>query len=53
VLLEVSGLTRSTFFYQAPDPHAALKSAVTEIFKKNHGRYGLDMAVWFRTGVTA
>jgi putative transposase len=45
VLLEVSGLARSTFFYhqarlQAPDPHAALKSAVTEIFKKNHGRYG-------------
>ena len=45
VLLQVAGLARSTFFYhqarlQAPDPKEALKAAVTEIFKKNHGRYG-------------
>jgi putative transposase len=45
VLLQVAGLARSTFFYhqarlQAPDPQAALKAAVTEIFTKNHGRYG-------------
>jgi putative transposase len=45
VLLRVAGLARSTFFYhqarlQAPDPQAALKAAVTEIFNKNHGRYG-------------
>jgi putative transposase len=38
-------LARSTFFYhqarfQAPDPQEALKAAVTEIFEKNHGRYG-------------
>jgi putative transposase len=45
VLLQVSGLARSTFFYhqsrlQAPDPQEALKTAVTEIFTTNHGRYG-------------
>ncbi|WLQ06102.1 IS3 family transposase [Arthrobacter oryzae] len=45
VLLHVSGLARSTFFYhqsrlQAPDPQEALKTAVTEIFTTNHGRYG-------------
>lgn len=45
VLLQVAGLARSTFFYhqarlQAPDPQEALKTAVTEIFEKNHGRYG-------------
>ncbi|WP_425864114.1 IS3 family transposase [Arthrobacter sp. TWP1-1] len=45
VLLQVAGLPRSTFFYhqarlQAPDPRDALKVAVTEIFKRNHGRYG-------------
>jgi putative transposase len=45
VLLQAAGLARSTFFYhqarlQAPDPQAALKAAVTEIFEKNHGRYG-------------
>jgi putative transposase len=38
-------LARSTFFYhqarlQAPDPQEALKTTVTKIFKKNHGRYG-------------
>lgn len=45
VLLQVSGLARSTFFYhqsrlQTPDPQKALKTAVTEIFTTNHGRYG-------------
>jgi putative transposase len=45
VLLQVAGLARSTFFYhqarlQAPDPQEALKVAVTEIFRKNQGRYG-------------
>lgn len=45
MLLDIAGIARSTFFYhqarlQAPDPQEALKSAVTEIFKKNHGRYG-------------
>jgi transposase InsO family protein len=45
VLLDVAGLARSTFFYHqarflGPDPQAALKTAVTEIFEKNHGRYG-------------
>ncbi len=38
-------MARSTFFYhqarlKAPDPRASLKSAVTDIFKNNHGRYG-------------
>jgi putative transposase len=45
VLLQVTGLARSTFFYQqarlrGPDPQQALKTAVTEIFEKNHSRYG-------------
>jgi putative transposase len=45
VLLQVAGLARSTFFYhqarlQAHDPQEAIKAAVTEIFEKNHGRYG-------------
>jgi len=45
VLLDVAGLARSTFFYhqarlQAPDPQEVIKAAVTEIFEKNHGRYG-------------
>ena len=45
VLLQVARLARSTFFYhqarlQAPDPQEAIKTAVTEIFAKNRGRYG-------------
>lgn len=45
VLLQVSGLARSTFFYhqtrlQAPDPQETLKTAITDIFTTNHGRYG-------------
>jgi putative transposase len=45
VLLEVAGLARSTFFYHQarltrPDPHAELKTAVTEAFEQARGRYG-------------
>lgn len=45
VLLGVAGLARSTFFYHqsklnGTDPRVSLKAAITEIFKKNHGRYG-------------
>ncbi|MFJ6001136.1 IS3 family transposase [Arthrobacter sp. NPDC092385] len=45
VLLEVTGLARSTFFYhqarlQSPDPRQELKTAIAEIFTANHGRYG-------------
>lgn len=44
-LLQVAGLARSTFFYHQarlddPDPHAALKAAITEIFHTNRKRYG-------------
>jgi putative transposase len=45
VLLRAAGLARSTFFYhqarlQCADPKEALKTAITEIFTTNHGRYG-------------
>ncbi|MBG6226441.1 putative transposase [Arthrobacter sp. CAN_A2] len=45
VLLKVSGLARSTFFYHqarllAPDPRQALKEAIAQIFEANQGRYG-------------
>lgn len=45
VLLAVAGLARSTFFYHQarldrPDPHAALKTAITEAFEAARGRYG-------------
>jgi putative transposase len=45
VLLAVAGLARSTFFYHQarltrPDPHAELKTAITEAFEAAHGRYG-------------
>ncbi|MHA7274895.1 IS3 family transposase [Arthrobacter sp. TMT4-20] len=45
MLLDVAGLARSTFFYhqarlQAPDPQEQLKAEITDIFKKNYGRYG-------------
>lgn len=45
VLLQVAGLARSTFFYhqarlQSADPREALKTAITEIFTTNNGRYG-------------
>ena len=43
--MDVAGLARSTFFYhqarlQEPDPQELLKAEVTDIFEKNHGRYG-------------
>ena len=45
VLLEAAGVARSTFFYHQarltrPDPHADLKTAVTEVFEAARGRYG-------------
>lgn len=45
VLLRVAGLARSTFFYHqaritSEDPREALKSAITDVFTTNHGRYG-------------
>lgn len=45
MLLEVSGLARSTFFYHQArlsnrDPRAELKAEITEVFNGNHGRYG-------------
>lgn len=45
VLLRVAGLPRSTFFYHQsrldePDRHAALKTAITDIFEQVKGRYG-------------
>lgn len=45
VLLAVAGLARSTFFYHQarltrPDPHAELKTAITEAFEAARGRYG-------------
>ncbi len=45
VLLQVAGLARATFFYHQarlarPDPRAGLKAAITEVFTRNHARYG-------------
>ena len=45
VLLQVAGLARSTFFYHqarlgSEDPKEALKTAITDVFTANHGRYG-------------
>src|SRR5690349_7246094 len=42
VLLAAAGLARSTFFYHhaRPDPQAALKAAITEVFEQTKGRYG-------------
>jgi putative transposase len=45
VLLDVVALARSMFFYHqsrllGPDPRASVKAAISEIFKKNHARYG-------------
>lgn len=44
-LLAAARLARSTFFYHqtrldAPDPYAALKTAITEVFTANKARYG-------------
>lgn len=45
LLLEIAGLARSTFFYHQarvarPDPQAALKTAIREVFEQVQGRYG-------------
>ncbi|GLY55390.1 IS3 family transposase [Lentzea sp. NBRC 102530] len=45
MLLRAAGLARSTFFYHQarltrPDPHAELKTAITEAFEAARGRYG-------------
>ena len=45
MLLDIAGLARSTYYYQAArldpvDPHQALQAAITEIFTKNQARYG-------------
>ncbi|MEV6239408.1 IS3 family transposase [Lentzea sp. NPDC051838] len=45
MLLDVAGLARSTFFYHQarlarPDPQAALKAAIAEVFTQAKGRYG-------------
>jgi putative transposase len=45
VLLQVAGVARSTFVYhqarlQREDPHAELKTAITEAFETARGRYG-------------
>ncbi len=44
-LLAAAGLARSTFFYHqarwdAPDPQAELKTAITDVFTVNKARYG-------------
>lgn len=44
-LLAVTGLARSTFYYQckalaAPDKHAALKQQIEDVFAYHKGRYG-------------
>lgn len=45
VLLKVSGLSRSTFYYQAKaqqtdDQHAALKARIRAVYEHHRGRYG-------------
>lgn len=45
VLLDIAALARSTYFYHQakqdqPDPLAALKDTILEIFDAHHGRYG-------------
>ncbi|MGT0190683.1 IS3 family transposase [Burkholderia pyrrocinia] len=45
VLLKVSGLARSTFYYQvaatkAGDRHAELKAKIADVFAQHKGRYG-------------
>jgi putative transposase len=42
---EAAGVARSTFFYHRarlarPDPQAALKAAIAEVFETAGGRYG-------------
>lgn len=44
-LLEVSGLSRSTYYYhitnkEKPDKYRYIKDKIQEIYEKNRGRYG-------------
>ena len=45
LLLEISGLARSTYYYYAkqmiePDKHCEVKEQITQIYHENRGRYG-------------
>jgi putative transposase len=45
LLLEISGLARSTYYYYAklrtaPDRHSEVKEQITNIYHENRGRYG-------------
>jgi transposase InsO family protein len=45
LLLEISGLARSTYYYYAkwktePDKYSAVKEQITDIYQENQGRYG-------------
>jgi len=45
LLLEISGLARSTYYYYAklriePDKHSEVKEQITNIYQENRGRYG-------------
>lgn len=45
VLLEVTGMARSTFYYHQrrlkfPDKHKKLKNMIAKLFHSHHGRYG-------------
>ena len=45
LLLEISGLARSTYYYYAkqriePDKHREVKEQITKIYHENRGRYG-------------
>lgn len=45
LLIEVSGLPRSTYYYYAkgrtnPDKHSDIKKQITSIYEENKGRYG-------------
>jgi putative transposase len=45
LLLEISGLARSTYYYYAqwrtePDKYSAVKEQITDIYQENRGRYG-------------
>jgi len=45
LLLEISGLARSTYYYYAkqmiePDKHSEVKEQITNIYHENRGRYG-------------
>jgi putative transposase len=40
LLLDVAGLAPLDFLLSCPDPQERIKTAVTEIFEENRGRYG-------------